>query len=199
MRANGKHVLVLGLGESGLAMARWLAHCGALVRVADSRAEPPGAEQLFEHVPQAQMHFGPFDLPLLSGIDLVAISPGLSQREPLVQEARRRGIPVTGEIELFAQGLRDLGEREHCQVIAITGTNGKTTVTTLCGALAGAAGVTTEVAGASQKDQIAEYWNSLTRSELPVKSGDGTLGSPSAKIRAEMMRNCTLCRSELMT
>jgi UDP-N-acetylmuramoylalanine--D-glutamate ligase len=167
MRANGKHVLVLGLGESGLAMARWLAHCGALVRVADSRAEPPGAEQLFEHVPQAQMHFGPFDLPLLSGIDLVAISPGLSQREPLVQEARRRGIPVTGEIELFAQGLRELGEREHCRVIAITGTNGKTTVTTLCGALAGAAGATTEVAGNISPAALARLLDCALRKVFP--------------------------------
>ncbi|MBK8337440.1 MAG: UDP-N-acetylmuramoyl-L-alanine--D-glutamate ligase [Sterolibacteriaceae bacterium] len=167
MQANGKHVLVLGLGESGLAMARWLAHCGALVRVADSRAEPPGAEQLFQHVPQAQMHFGPFDLPLLSGIDLVAISPGLSQREPLVQEARRRGISLTGEIELFAQGLRDLGEREHCQVIAITGTNGKTTVTTLCGALAGAAGATAEVAGNISPAALARLLDCAQRKVFP--------------------------------
>ena len=134
MRLNGKHVLVLGLGESGLAMARWLAHAGAIVRVADSRAEPPGAQDLVEHVPQAEMRFGAFDLALLSGIDLIAISPGLSQSEPLVQEAKRRGIAMTGEIELFARGLRDLGERERCRIIAITGTNGKTTVTSLCGA-----------------------------------------------------------------
>lgn len=167
MRANGKHVLVLGLGESGLAMARWLAHCGALVRVADSRAQPPGAEQLFQHVPQAQMHFGPFDLPLLSGIDLVAISPGLSQREPLVQEARRRGIPLTGEIELFAQGLRDLGERDRCQVIAITGTNGKTTVTSLCGALARAAGATAEVAGNISPAALARLLECARRKVFP--------------------------------
>ena len=121
MRLNGKHVLVLGLGESGLAMARWLAHAGAIVRVADSRAEPPGAQDLVEHVPQAEMRFGAFDLALLSGIDLIAISPGLSQSEPLVQEAKRRGIAMTGEIELFARGLRDLGERERCRIIAITG------------------------------------------------------------------------------
>lgn len=167
MRLNGKHVLVLGLGESGLAMARWLAHAGAIVRVADSRAEPPGAEDLVAHVPQAEMRFGAFDLPLLSGIDLIAISPGLSQREPLVQEAKRRGIPLTGEIELFAQGLRDLGERGTCRIIAITGTNGKTTVTALCGALARAAGVKTEVAGNISPAALARLLDCARRKQFP--------------------------------
>ena len=167
MHANGKHVLVLGLGESGLAMARWLAHVGAIVRVADSRADPPGADDLSRHVPQAEMRFGAFDLPLLSGIDLIAISPGLSQREPLVQEAKRRGIALTGEIELFAQGLRDLGERERCKIIAITGTNGKTTVTTLCGALARAAGVSTEVAGNIGPAALARLLDCAQRKAFP--------------------------------
>lgn len=167
MQLNGRHVLVLGLGESGLAMARWLAYVGAVVRVADSRAEPPGSEDLVQHVPQAEVRFGAFDLPLLSGIDLIAISPGLSQREPLVQEAKRRGIPLTGEIELFAQGLRDLGERARCQIIAITGTNGKTTVTTLCGALAQAAGVKTEVAGNISPAALARLLDCAERKAFP--------------------------------
>ncbi|MBK7663352.1 MAG: UDP-N-acetylmuramoyl-L-alanine--D-glutamate ligase [Sterolibacteriaceae bacterium] len=167
MRLNGKHVLVLGLGESGLAMARWLAHAGAIVRVADSRAEPPGAQDLVEHVPQAEMRFGAFDLALLSGIDLIAISPGLSQSEPLVQEAKRRGIAMTGEIELFARGLRDLGERERCRIIAITGTNGKTTVTTLCGAMARAAGVKTEVAGNISPAALARLRDCAERKQFP--------------------------------
>lgn len=167
MRLNGMHVLVMGLGESGLAMARWLAHAGAIVRVADSRAEPPAAQQLVEHVPQAEMRFGSFDLPQLSGIDLIAISPGVSQHLPLVQEAKRRGIPLTGEIELFAQGLRDLRQREHCRIIAITGTNGKTTVTTLCGALARAAGVTTEVAGNISPAALDRLLDCVQRQSFP--------------------------------
>lgn len=167
MQLKGRHVLVLGLGESGLAMARWLAYAGAIVRVADSRAAPPGAEQLMAHVPQAEMHFGDFDLPLLSGIDLVAISPGLSQRESLVVEAKRRGIPLTGEIELFSQGLRDAGQRDKCRIIAITGTNGKTTVTTLCGALARAAGKATEVAGNISPAALDRLLDCIERNTFP--------------------------------
>lgn len=167
MQLKGRHVLVLGLGESGLAMVRWLAYAGAIVRVADSRTSPPGAEQIMAFVPQAELHFGDFNLPLLSGIDLVAISPGLSQREPLVQEARRRNIPVTGEIELFAQGLRDLGERDRCRIIAITGTNGKTTVTTLCGVLARAAGATTEVAGNISPAALARLLDCVEKRAFP--------------------------------
>lgn len=148
-------------------MARWLAYAGAIVRVADSRTSPPGAEQLMTFVPQAELHFGDFDLPLLSGIDLVAISPGLSQREPLVQEAKRRNILVTGEIELFAQGLRDLGERERSRIIAITGTNGKTTVTTLCGVLARAAGATTEVAGNISPAALARLLDCAEKRAFP--------------------------------
>ncbi|HMV52510.1 MAG TPA: UDP-N-acetylmuramoyl-L-alanine--D-glutamate ligase [Rhodocyclaceae bacterium] len=167
MQLRGRHVLVLGLGESGLAMARWLAYAGATVRVADSRAAPPGAEQLMARVPQAELQFGDFDLTLLSGIELIAISPGLSQREPLVVEAKRRDIPVTGEIELFAQGLRELGHRDGCKIIAITGTNGKTTVTTLCGALARAAGETTEVAGNISPAALERLLDCIDRDAFP--------------------------------
>ena len=167
MHLTGKHVLVLGLGESGLAMARWLDHVGAIVRVADSRVAPPGADALMAHLPQAELHFGDFDLPLLAGIDLIAISPGLSQRGPLVLEAKRRGIAVTGEIELFAQGLRDLGQRDKCRIIAITGTNGKTTVTSLCGALARAAGESTEVAGNISPAALDRLLDCVERNAFP--------------------------------
>lgn len=167
MNLKDRHVLVLGLGESGLAMARWLAHCGAIPRVADTRATPPGAEEFMAQVPQAELHLGAFEPSLLAGIELIAISPGLSQREPLVQEAKRRGIAITGEIELFAQGLRDLGERARCRIIAITGTNGKTTVTTLCGALARAAGVRTEVAGNISPAALARLLDCARRRDFP--------------------------------
>jgi len=143
----GTHVLVLGLGESGLAMARWCARQGAELRVADSRAAPPGVEALARDIPAAELRCGQFDHSLLDGIALLALSPGLAPHEPLVQEAKRRGIEVVGEIELFARALRDLGWRERTKVIAITGTNGKTTTTTLTGALCRACGLVTEVAG----------------------------------------------------
>ena len=147
MTLKGKHVLVLGLGESGLAMALWLARIGARLTVADSRANPPGVADLDKGAPGAKKVFGPFDAALLEGVDLLALSPGLSPNEAVVVEARARGIPVTGEIELFAQALRDLDWRDKTRVIAITGTNGKTTTTTLVGEMCRAAGLLTAVAG----------------------------------------------------
>jgi UDP-N-acetylmuramoylalanine--D-glutamate ligase len=144
---SGIHILVLGLGESGLAMARWCGRQGAVLRVADSRAEPPGMDALARDIPGAELHCGPFDDSLLDGIALLALSPGLAPHEPLVLEASRRGIEVVGEIELFARALRELGWRERTRVIAITGTNGKTTTTALTGALCRACGLRAEVAG----------------------------------------------------
>ncbi len=152
MSLSGKHVLVLGLGESGLAMARWCARQGAVLRVADSRATPPGMDALARDIPGADLRCGAFDDRLLDGIALLALSPGLAPHEPLVLEAKRRNIEVVGEIELFARALHELGWRDgsrqpRTKVIAITGTNGKTTTTTLVGALFAACGLRTEVAG----------------------------------------------------
>ncbi len=132
----GKHALVLGLGESGLAMAQWLARCGATVRVADTRAEPARLPVLREALPEATFVGGPLTADLLDTIDFVAVSPGLMPNRELLDiapAAAERAIPVWGEIELFAQALAHLkSERGYApKVIAITGTNGKTTVTSL--------------------------------------------------------------------
>ncbi|GAB2181400.1 UDP-N-acetylmuramoyl-L-alanine--D-glutamate ligase [Denitratisoma sp. agr-D3] len=135
MQLKGKHVLVLGLGESGLAMARWCARQGAHVRVADTRAEPPKKGALLAQVPTAEFvnsHFDDrFDKRVLEDIELLALSPGLSGGLMPMLHARANGIPVVGEIELFAWGLGALGLRETSRVLAITGTNGKTTTTAL--------------------------------------------------------------------
>lgn len=147
MDLKNKNLLVLGLGESGLAMAQWASRQGAHVRVADTRDDPPGAPELATTVRDAQLVTGSLSSDLLQDIDILGVSPGLSLGEPVVREAQRRAIPVVGEIELFAQALRDLGWRNHSKVIAITGTNGKTTVTAMTGAMAGAAGRQTEVCG----------------------------------------------------
>ena len=147
MKLSDKHVLVLGLGESGLAMARWCMRCGARVRVADTRSAPPGLALLREVLPDAEFIGGAFDKSLLEGIDVLAISPGLSAGQMVVFEARARGIPVVGEIELFAQGLLLLGVRDKSKIIAITGTNGKTTTTTLTAHLCRAAGRDAELGG----------------------------------------------------
>lgn len=144
MQLKGKRVLILGLGESGLAMARWCARRGARVRVADSRSEPPKKGALLAQVPTAEFVSGyfddRFDKSLLKGVDLLALSPGLSGGLMPVIHARAQSIPVVGEIELFAWGLRDLGLRERSRVLAISGTNGKTTTTALTAHLCNAAG-----------------------------------------------------------
>ena len=139
--------LVLGLGESGLAMARWLAGQGVALRVADSRAVPPGVDRLRAEVPAAEIVAGPLALNLLDGVSRIAISPGVDPRQPLVVTARQRGIPVVGEMDLLVQALEALGVREQTKIIAITGTNGKTTTTTLAGEMVRACGVDGVVAG----------------------------------------------------
>jgi UDP-N-acetylmuramoylalanine--D-glutamate ligase len=166
MRVQGKSVLVLGLGESGLAMAQWLAREGARVRAADSRAEPPHAAELRRTAPGVELVAG-FSERLLDGVELLALSPGLAPTAPVVVEAAARGIPVLGEIELFARALRDLGLREQCQVIAITGTNGKTTTTTLVGELARAAGKRTAVAGNISPAALTALMACLDAGKLP--------------------------------
>lgn len=144
---RGQSVLVLGLGETGLSLARYLSAQGARVRVADSRLEPPGLATLRRELPQAEMHCGPFDDRLLQGINRIAISPGVPVAEPLVQRAIARGIPVEGDVELLAQQLATNDYLRTTKVIAITGANGKTTVTSMVGAMCVAAGLDTQVAG----------------------------------------------------
>ena len=129
----GTRALVLGLGRTGLSCARYLRRKGLAVRVADTRAEPPGQAALRAQVPEAELRTGPFDVGLLEGAAQVVISPGLSLREPVAAEAARRGLPVVGDIELFAR-------EAQAPVAAVTGTNGKSTVTTLVAELANAAG-----------------------------------------------------------
>ena len=164
-RWRDKMVLVLGLGESGLAMAAWLSRCGARLRIADSRPNPPGASDLAQLAPGADCVFVPFGPALLDGVELVAISPGLDPRMPLVAEARARGLAITGEMELLATALRDLGQRDNTRIIAITGTNGKTTTTALAGAMARAAGLRTAVAGNISPAALTVLMAHLDRSE----------------------------------
>jgi UDP-N-acetylmuramoylalanine--D-glutamate ligase len=141
---KGKRVLVLGLGISGMSMVRWLTNRGATVRAADTRTLPPLAGQLRVQFPDVEVELGGFDDKALVGADVVAISPGVPLAEPLVRRARDQGVPILGDIELFAQVRK---EYLHSKVIAITGSNGKSTVTEMVGAMCKAAGVRTQVAG----------------------------------------------------
>jgi len=144
---RNQSVLVLGLGETGLSLARWLVVQGAQVSVADSRNAPPGIDTLYQELPQVDVYCGPFREELLLGIARIAISPGVPVAEPFVQRAIARGIPVVGDIELLAQLLETNNYRRNTKVIAITGANGKTTVTSMVGAMCAAAGLDTQVAG----------------------------------------------------
>ena len=147
---TGKKVLVLGLGDTGWSMARWLARHGARVSVADSRTDPPFARELAQELPGVPLATGAFEKASFSDVDTIAISPGIDRREPLVSEAIRRGVPVVGDIEIFAQALAEAAPRDGGRVphvIAITGSNGKSTVTAMAGEVSRAAGRSTVVAG----------------------------------------------------
>ena len=139
-----KKVLVLGLGETGLSLVRWLVAQGAHVRAADSRAQPPALAAVRAQLPQESIHCGAFRDEIFSKVDLIAISPGVPLNEPLVMRAMARGIPVVGDVELFAQALP---QKNRPKIIAITGSNGKTTVTSMVGSMCRAAGLDTAVAG----------------------------------------------------
>ncbi len=154
LQLAGKNALVLGLGETGFSMAKWLSRCGASVRVADSRTAPPNAAALARELPGAVLQAGGWQESSFSGVDMIAISPGIAASEPLVRRAAARGVPVVGDIELFAHAIRDAALWSRLpsvfkppKVLAVTGTNGKTTVTALAGAMCHRAGTACEVAG----------------------------------------------------
>jgi UDP-N-acetylmuramoylalanine--D-glutamate ligase len=172
MNYEGKLALVLGLGESGLAMAQWLHRCGARVRVADTRSEPQRLPALREAVADAEFIGGEFTAALVDGVDFVAVSPGLAPNKELAAitpAAQEKNIPVWGEIELFAQALASLkAERGYApKVIAITGTNGKTTVTSLTGLLCRRAGFETRVAGNISPAALDVLREALADDKLP--------------------------------
>jgi len=139
----GRKVLVLGLGDTGLSMAKWLARRGASVRVADTRTAPPRLAELKRSLPSVPANCGPFQDETFADIDLLAVSPGVPLAEPGVRRALDAGTEVVGDVELFARALPE----RHPPIIAVTGTNGKSTVTSLAGAMTRAAGVDCEVAG----------------------------------------------------
>lgn len=125
--------IVVGLGRTGLSCARYLQSRGLSFAVTDSRPAPPESAALDNLAPDADVRFGAFDESLLDGAAQVIASPGVSLREPFLMSAAARGIPIIGDIELFAR-------EAQAPIAAITGTNGKSTVTTLVGSMANAAG-----------------------------------------------------------
>ena len=136
---------MLGLGDTGLSMTRWLARQGAVVSVADTRASPPCAAQLARDLPQVQLRTGEFQSPDFSSAEMIAVSPGIDPRVGELAHAIKRGMPVVGDVELFAQALSS--SAIAAPVIAITGSNGKSTVTAMCAAMCETAGQDTVMAG----------------------------------------------------
>jgi len=150
---QGQNILILGLGASGLAMARWCVRCGAEVTVADTRAAPPQLPLLQQELPQVRFVAGAFDASLVEGQGLNAVyrSPGLSPEAiaPVLIAASAFGISAGGEISLYSMALNALRASHGYApaVLAITGTNGKTTVTSLTGQLVERSGKSVAVAG----------------------------------------------------
>jgi UDP-N-acetylmuramoylalanine--D-glutamate ligase len=142
---EGKTVLVLGLGDTGLSCIRWLSKRGARVRAADSREAPPALGAVRADFPAVRVELGALDEALLAGVDAIAKSPGIALREPVVRSAVARGIEVVGDVEIFARALADTAP--GARVLGITGTNGKSTVTALAGAMGRASRRRTVVAG----------------------------------------------------
>jgi UDP-N-acetylmuramoylalanine--D-glutamate ligase len=127
------HSVVVGLGKTGASCLRYLSKRGIAVSATDSRRAPPGLAELGALADSLDLRLGGFDLSLLDGASQVLISPGVSLEEPIARAARARRIDVLGDIELFARNV-------HAPVIGVTGTNGKSTVTTLVARMAAAAG-----------------------------------------------------------
>jgi UDP-N-acetylmuramoylalanine--D-glutamate ligase len=136
MKMRNRRVVVLGLGATGLSAARWAARHGARVTVADTRSDPPRAAQLRAELPQIPVATGPITRDTLADAELIVISPGLAKDQPPIRDALARGVELVGDIELFARAL-PRGQK----LLAITGSNGKTTVTALTTELLHAAGL----------------------------------------------------------
>ncbi len=142
-RFEGRKALVVGLGDTGAACVRWLLEHDAQVRGTDTRDEPPHAQHLREAFPEVKLALGGFDQADFDWADLIVSSPGVALATPELRDARAAGKDVVGDVELFARAIRG----SQAKVIAITGSNGKSTVTTLVGHLCAAVGLDTVVAG----------------------------------------------------
>jgi len=140
IKTNSHFKVVVGLGKTGLSCVRYLVKQGFKVAVIDSRMSPPGLEDLRQNFPEVQVHLGSFDAEILAQADELIVSPGVSLREPAIATCVQHGIKAIGDIELFARAAA-------APIIAITGSNGKSTVTSLVGLMTEAAGKKVKVGG----------------------------------------------------
>ncbi|WP_278929134.1 UDP-N-acetylmuramoyl-L-alanine--D-glutamate ligase [Pseudomonas qingdaonensis] len=132
--------IVVGLGKSGMSLVRFLANRGIAFAVADTRENPPELATLRRDYPQVEVRCGELDVEFLCRADELYVSPGLALATPALQQAAARGVKLSGDIELFARNAK-------APIIAISGSNAKSTVTTLVGEMAVAAGKRVAVGG----------------------------------------------------
>jgi len=137
---NTKLKVIVGLGKTGLSCVRYLAKYGCNIAVVDNREDPPGLQELQQDFFNIPIHVGGFPEEILSKADELIISPGISLKEPAIAKQIKTGIPAIGDIELFARSAR-------APIVAVTGSNGKSTVTTLVGEMAKCAGLRVKVGG----------------------------------------------------
>lgn len=138
--SSNKYTVVIGLGVTGLSVVRYLLAQGVRVVACDSRENPPNLALVKQLFPELSIQLGPLEVEFLCSAHEIIISPGLSRKEAVIKQAIDTGISVVGDVELFARAVK-------APVVAITGSNGKTTVTTLVGEMAKAAGLNVVVAG----------------------------------------------------
>ncbi|WP_240905501.1 UDP-N-acetylmuramoyl-L-alanine--D-glutamate ligase [Thiorhodococcus mannitoliphagus] len=133
-------ILVVGLGKTGLSCLRYLQSKGVVAAVTDSRERPPGLDTLQTQMPEVAAFIGGFEPDVFASASELVVSPGVAVAEPLIQQAVARGVPVVGDVELFARDAQ-------APLCAITGSNGKSTVTSLVGLMARLAGRAVAVGG----------------------------------------------------
>ena len=139
-KRNAIYTLVVGLGMTGLSVVRYLHSLGERVVVVDSRDLPPGMKLLKENFPDVELHTGKFKSALFTSARRIVVSPGVPMSEAALQEAKEQGVEITGDIDLFAHEVT-------APVVGITGSNGKSTVTTLLAEMAKCAGIDAAVGG----------------------------------------------------
>ena len=132
--------IIIGLGQTGLSCARYLARKGCAFMLVDTRETPPGLELIREEFPDAELHCGELDPELLCRASEILLSPGVAKDHPAIQAAVSAGVKLSGDIDLFCQAVT-------APIVAITGSNAKSTVTTLVGQMALDAGIDTGIGG----------------------------------------------------
>ena len=138
--ASDQFRIVVGLGKSGMSLVRFLAQQGVRFAVADTRANPPELATLQRDYPEVEVRCGELDVDFLCRASELYVSPGLALATPALREAAARGVKMSGDIDLFTRYAK-------APIVAITGSNAKSTVTTLVGEMAAAAGRKVAVGG----------------------------------------------------